>query len=98
MKRILIIAVVGILLAVALVYVCDYAALRYRFPNNRAQFGSVIVQRTWIIPMKGGRSQQYVFDPPAPQDCVNSLFPHFGDPPCWYLSRHTKQQVNTGSQ
>jgi hypothetical protein len=37
-----------------------------------------------------------MFDPPAPQDCVYSLFPHFGDSPCWYLSRHTRQQVNVG--
>jgi len=98
LKRVLIIAVLCVLLAGALVYGCDYVSLRYRIPNNRAQFGSVMVQRTWIIPMKDARSQQYVFDPPAPQDCVNSLFPHFGDPPCWYLSRHTKQQINTGSQ
>jgi hypothetical protein len=91
------IAVVCLLLAGALVYVCDFAALRYRIPNNRAQFGSVIVQRTWVIPMKDGKTQ-YAFDPPGPQDCVNSLFPHFGDSPCWYLSRHTHPQVNTGSQ
>ena len=88
---------VCLLLACGLVYVGDYAALRYRIPNNRAQFGSVVVQRTWIIPMKDGKTQ-YAFDPPGPQDCVNSLFPHFGDSPCWYLSRHTRQQVNTGSQ
>jgi len=97
LKRTLIIAVVCLLLACGLVYVGDYAALRYRIPNNRAQFGSVVVQRTWIIPMKDGKTQ-YAFDPPGPQDCVNSLFPHFGDSPCWYLSRHTRQQVNTGSQ
>jgi hypothetical protein len=47
--------------------------------------------------MKDGKTQ-YAFDPPAPQDCVNSLFPHFGDLPCWYLNRHKQQQVNTGSQ
>jgi len=97
LKRTLIIAVVCLLLACGLVYVGDYVALRYRIPNNRAQFGSVVVQRTWIIPMKDGKTQ-YAFDPPGPQDCVNSLFPHFGDSPCWYLSRHTRQQVNTGSQ
>ncbi|MGC9946654.1 MAG: hypothetical protein ABSF64_09835 [Bryobacteraceae bacterium] len=97
MKRILTIAVLCVLLAGALVYVCDSVSLRYRIPNNRAQFGSVIVQRTWIIPMKDGKTQ-YAFDPPAPQECVNSLFPHGGDSPCWYLRRHTKQQVNTGSQ
>ena len=97
MKRILLIPVLCVLLAGALVYACDYASLRFRIPNNRAQFGSVTVQRALIIPMKDGKTQ-YSFDPPAPQECVNSLFPHFGDVPCWYLRRHAKQQVNTGSQ
>jgi hypothetical protein len=92
----LIISVFGTLLAGALVYACDYASLHYRIPN-RAPFGSVIVQRTWVIPMKDGKTQ-YAFDPPAPQECVNSLFPHSGDPPCWYLNRHPQQQVNTGSR
>ncbi len=97
MKRILIIAVLCVLLAGALVYAGDYVSLRYRIPNNRVQYGSVVVTRTWIIPMKDGKAQ-YAFDPPAPQECVNSLFPHWGDQPCWYLSRHAKQTVNTGSQ
>jgi len=97
LKRILLIPVLCLLLAGALVYVCDYVSLRYRIPNNRAQFGSVVVQVTWVIPMKDFKTQ-YAFDPPAPQDCVNSLFPHFGDLPCWYLNRHKQQQVNTGSQ
>ncbi|MGA2739583.1 MAG: hypothetical protein ABSG65_19355 [Bryobacteraceae bacterium] len=97
MKRVLILGLLCPLLAGALVYVGDYVSLRYRIPNNRAQFGSVVVQVTWVIPMKDGKTQ-YAFDPPAPQECVNSLFPHLGDPPCWYLNRHTKQQVNTGSR
>jgi hypothetical protein len=96
LKRKLIIAAVCVLLAGALVYVCDSVSLRYQIPNGRAQFGSVTVEREWIIPMKDGKAQ-YSFDPPAPQPCVNALFPHYGDPPCWYLRRHTKQQVNTGS-
>lgn len=97
MKRRLLITVLWVLLAGAGVYVCDYTSLRYRIPNHRAQFGSVTVRRMWVIPMKDGKTQ-YAFDPPAPQECVNSLFPHFGDVPCWYLKRHTKPQVNTGSQ
>lgn len=85
------------ILAAALAYAGDYVVWRYRIPGNRQQFGSVIVQRTWVIPMKDGKTQ-YAFDPPAPQDCVNSLFPHSGDSPCWYLARHTQQQVNTGGR
>ena len=81
------------LLAGVCVYVCDYLALRFRIPNNREQFGSVMVQRSYAVPLKD-RKTEYMFDPPAPQACVNSLFPHFGDPPCWYLRRHTRQQIN----
>jgi len=97
LRRVLILGLLCPLLAGALVYVCDYISLRYRIPNSRAQFGSVVVQVTWVIPMKGGKTQ-YSFDPPAPQECVNSLFPHLGDSPCWYLNRHKQQQVNTGSR
>jgi hypothetical protein len=25
---------------------------------------------------------------------VNSLFPHAGDVPCWYLKRHTQQETD----
>jgi len=25
---------------------------------------------------------------------VRSLFPHFGNPPCWYLRKHTEKQID----
>jgi hypothetical protein len=31
--------------------------------------------------------------PPVDERCVNSLFPHFGSNPCWYVSRHTMQSI-----
>jgi hypothetical protein len=34
------------------------------------------------------------FDPPQPWTCVNSLFPHQGWLPCWYLSKHTDQRTD----
>jgi len=79
-------------MAGALVYAGDYLSLRYRIPSNRQQFGSVIVQRSYAVGMKDGKTE-YMFDPPTPQACVYSLFPHFGDPPCWYLNRHKRQQI-----
>jgi hypothetical protein len=97
LTRILLISVLCLVLAGALVYVCDSVSLRYRIPSSRQQFGSVTVQRSYVIPMKDGKTQ-YAFDPPAPQECVNALFPHYGDPPCWYLNRHKRQQVNTGDR
>ena len=97
MKSLAINAVLGLLLAAAAVYLCDYAVLRFHIPPSRPQFGSVIVQRAYVIPTKDGKTT-YAFDPPAPQECVNSLFPHYGDQPCWYLKRHTRQEINTGSR
>jgi len=90
MKRIVLIP----LLLLALVYACDYLSLSLRIPN-RQQYGSVMVCRSYAVPMKD-RQTEYMFDPPALQDCVNSLFPHFGDSPCWYLRKHTRQQVDVG--
>jgi hypothetical protein len=97
LKRFVLIPVLYLLLAGALVYVGDYVSLRFRIPNNRDQFGSVIVQRSYAVTMKNGKAE-YMFDPPAPQTCVNSLFPHFGDPPCWYLRRHPRQQINASKE
>lgn len=97
MKRLLINSVVILLAACALVYAGDYMSLRYRIPGSRQPFGSVMVRRAWVIPTRSGKTD-YAFDPPAPQECVNSLFSHFGDPPCWYLRRHTKQEINTGDR
>ncbi|MFI5361068.1 MAG: hypothetical protein ACHQ49_03775 [Elusimicrobiota bacterium] len=47
----------------------------------------------YAVPEKAARMD---FMPGAPQDveCVRAVFPHFGDAPCWYASRHTVQRVD----
>jgi hypothetical protein len=90
-KRILSVAI----LFGGLLYVGDYLSLRLRIPNQRAQFGSVEVRRYYAVPLKN-RSTEYLFDQPANMACVYALFPHFGDPPCWYLERHTQQEIRMG--
>jgi len=94
LKRKLVIAALFAVLAGMLVYAGDDVSLRIRIPR-REPFGSVIVQRTYAVPMKD-RKTDYMFAPPALQTCVNSLFPHFGYPPCWYLVRHKRQQITVG--
>jgi hypothetical protein len=94
LRRIFFISIRWLVLGAVLLYAADYLSLRYSIPN-RPQFGSVLVVQSYAIPQKDHKLE-YSFDPPAPQPCVNALFPHFGDPPCWYLSRHTRQQVNVG--
>jgi hypothetical protein len=76
-----------------LVYLADSISIRYRIPNGREQFGSVEVQKLLAVPQKDHKIE-YIADPPQAQQCVHSLFPQFGLPPCWYESRHATQQVN----
>ena len=85
--------VVITLLSSFILYVCDYVSLRYRIPNHRDQFGSVKVQHYYAVPRKDGRTEYYS-DEPSTEQCVHSLFPHFGDNPCWYLSRRTSRRID----
>jgi len=36
---------------------------------------------------------EYSIGNPAMETCVDALMPHFGYTPCWYLRRHTLQQI-----
>jgi hypothetical protein len=88
-RRWLLIAGVALLLT----YLGDYASIAYRIPGGREQFGSVEVQKLLAVPQKD-RKTEYIADPPEAQQCVYSLFPQLGLEPCWYLARHSMQQVN----
>jgi len=74
-------------------YGADYGVFRYRLAAKRQPFGSVTVEHYDAVPRKDGKSE-FIFDPPVQQTCVHSLFPHAGDPPCWYLSRHAEQRTD----
>jgi hypothetical protein len=87
--RVLLIA--GALLLV--LYLGDYISITYRIPNGRQQFGSVEVQQLLAVPQKDHKTE-YIADPPQEQQCVHSLFPQLGLTPCWYESRHARQQIN----
>ena len=89
MKRILVAA----LLLLLILYIGDYLSVRYRIPKGRVQFGVVRIQRYYAVGLKSGKTE-YMFLGPKDQVCVHSLFPHFGDTPCWYLSRKKVQRIN----
>jgi len=38
---------------------------------------------------------EYSVGPSVMQTCVDALMPHFGYTPCWYLRRHTYQQISS---
>lgn len=77
----------------AFLYVGDYALLQYRVAANRNAYGTVTVQPYYAVPRKDHKTE-FLFDDPQDQTCVNSLFPHFGDNPCWYLRRNKQKRID----
>ncbi len=83
----------GALILLAAAYLVDYAVLRFRLASNRSATATVTVRPVYSVPQKN-RSTEFLLGDPQDETCVNSLFPHMGDSPCWYLRRHKEQQIN----
>jgi hypothetical protein len=88
---------IAVVLAVAIVYVGDFASVRVRMmhPKPGNPFETVTALRILAIDEKGNKTE-YSVDPLQPQQtavCVHALFPHNGDPPCWYLKRKFAQPI-----
>jgi len=81
------------LVSLSILYISDYALIRYRMAKNRSPLGTVTVQRYYAVPQKN-RKTEFYFDQPQDQSCIHSLFPHFGYSPCWYLNRKRVKQIN----
>jgi hypothetical protein len=79
--------------ALAALFVIDFAVLRIRVATNHHPFDTVTVRPYYAVPQKDHKTEFLVQDP-QDQTCVNSLFPHMGDSPCWYLIRHTEQRID----
>ena len=82
-------AVVGL---VVVTYGADYCVFRYRVGEQQA-YGSVAVEHFTAIEHKDGKAE-LIFDPSVQQSCVHSLFPHAGNVPCWFLSRHAQRETD----
>ena len=74
-------------------YAGDFGILQLRIHDNGNAFGTVTVHRYYAVPQKSGKLE-FLSTDPQDQTCVHSLFPHLGDPPCWYLSRHREQRID----
>ncbi len=85
-------SVLGLAIAVALVYAVDAAILRFRAATNRNAFGTVTVHPYFAMDRKDKKTE-YLYQDPQDQTCVNSIFPHLGDSPCWYLRRHKDEAL-----
>jgi uncharacterized membrane protein len=76
-----------------LAYGIDFAVFRYRVATNRQAYGQITVSSYDSVLQKNGKTQ-FIFNPPAAQTCVHSLFPYGGFVPCWYLQRHTEPRID----
>ncbi len=82
------IATVAIAL-VCILYAGDFISVKFRHdPLSAVQINTI-----YAVPQKGGKTDYEPGDPMS-ETCVNSIFPHLGYAPCWYVSRDRNQQVN----
>lgn len=81
-----------VVIASAVLWLLDFLAVRLPFPPHRNPFATVRVEQFYELPFKSGKVE-IDFAGYATAQCVRSLAPHFGDPPCWYLRRHRSQTI-----
>lgn len=84
---------IAVVLISAITYAIDYAVLRVRIATNHSPFGTVTIRPYYAVPQKNHRTE-FLFDDPRNETCVHSLFPHEGDSPCWYLSKHRERRID----
>jgi hypothetical protein len=73
----------------AAVYLADIAILQLRQDPT----STVTVHPYTAIPRKD-KKEEFLFDDPQDETCLNSLFPHQHTPPCWYLRRHPEKRTD----
>jgi hypothetical protein len=88
-----------ILIAVAAaaigLYVGDLIVVRARMAayGDTEPYSQLQMNVLYAVPLKGSKIG---FTPGQSEtdECVRSLFPHFGDNPCWYASRQKTKRVD----
>lgn len=83
-------ALLLLLAVLALFYAGDYVVLRARLPRS---LSTVTVKPYYAVPQKDGKTEFMLLDP-EDRTCAQSLLPHMGYPPCWYLRKHTQQRID----
>jgi len=85
LKRVLFALVV----ALAAIYLADVANIKLR----KDPTGVVTIHPYTAVPRKD-KKEEFIFDDPQDETCINSLFPHQGMAPCWYLRRHPEKRTD----
>lgn len=80
--------VIAIMALFVLAYVADWAV--YRMTGSPQ--GSVTVNRTISVPLKGNKTEVDYLGT-SDVTCSRSLFPRDGESPCWQLERNRNQNT-----
>lgn len=92
MKKTAAFSLIAVIAACVLLYAVDYLIWRYKLSTGQGPYGTVAVQFYYAIEEKNGKTE-YDYQPPQPDTCVNSLFPHAGYTPCWYERKHPEKEI-----
>jgi hypothetical protein len=85
LKRVL----AGIVLLGACIWTVDWLVLSRKIDRDGG-FGQVEVRRRYEVHLKNRQIDQRRQQPQM-VECVESVFPHYEEEPCWYLKRHANQ-------
>lgn len=85
--------VLALISLICLSYLTDLLVLRWRFNTKHDPIQTIIIKPYFAVPRKDHKTE-FMADDPKPETCVNSLFPHSGASPCWYLSRHRDRRID----
>lgn len=75
-----------IVLAVVAILMLDYGAAKVK------PLQTVTIQPYYAVPQKNGKEEIMMLDS-QDETCVQSMLPHIGHSPCWYLKRHTQKRI-----
>lgn len=87
LKRMLARAVIGLIGALSVLYVGDWAVWRVRVAHGGGM-GSISVGDVIVTPLKGNK-EEYDWGGTMDVACSRSIFPQAGSGACWWLRRHT---------
>jgi hypothetical protein len=90
MKRLFVVGLQVLLIALLLIYLGDWAVLSLRKDGS----SSVQVDQFLRTPLKG-QKEEFDYMGTVAQSCVPSLFPHQSETPCWWLKRHKTQWISS---
>jgi hypothetical protein len=86
MRWILSKVLVGLIVALTILYLGDWGVWRARIAMGSGM-GKATVSRFQVAPLKGNK-EEYYFDGTGEVDCSRSIFPQAPGGACWWVARH----------